>query len=125
MDYYSIWVHGQTLLLQTSELTGAFTKPNKDPSRTGRIITYVHVQHLSPDFILHINTKHGLNRLLEFTWGLLLERLTKVKLPTSFGINNLVVEFCCGYADNTIGYPAVSLNLAPCTAQPSYHASYS
>ena len=42
---------------QTTELPGAPPRPKHHPTRTGRVITYVHVQHPPNGFILHTNNK--------------------------------------------------------------------
>ena len=72
-------------LFQTTELSGASPRPNCYPPITGRLISCVHVQQSFTSFILHPTNQNGPLRLLRFTWWLPFIRLSKMKLPTSFG----------------------------------------
>ena len=50
---------------QTTELPGASPRPKRYPTRTGRLIAKVQIQHWSPGFIIHTTVKHGPSSLLE------------------------------------------------------------
>ena len=60
--------------------------------------------------------KHGLCKLIEFTWCLILIRLSKMKLMPSFGVYRFVEKLHFGYSDAYIGHPHASLDQSPGTA---------
>ena len=68
-------------LFQMNELLGLSPWEKNYPPGTARLITYFHLQHSFPSFILHTTVKHGLVKLLGLTWWLLLVRLSKMKIP--------------------------------------------
>ena len=73
--------------------TGVPPRPNKYPLRTGKIITYTHIQQSSPSCMLHTVLKHGPRRIIEFTSWLLLVRIARVQISPHFEVDIFTVFF--------------------------------
>ena len=86
-------------LFQRTELPVVSPRPNKFHPITEGLIIYMHIQQSSPCFIVHTTVKHGPSRLLEPTWRILLVRLYKAKLPSSFGVNSSAEKIHLGQFD--------------------------
>ena len=91
----SNWFHQGSKLFQTTELPVVSTIHNQYPSRYVRLIMYAHYQYSSLSFILHklLKTKHDPRRIFKLTRWVLLVRLSKVKILTSFEVNIPAVGF--------------------------------
>ena len=95
--------HQGPKLFNTTELPGDSHIPKQYPPITGRLITWVNVQHWSPCLIVHKTEKYETRRLLKFNWRIMLVRLAKMKLPPSFWVNSFAEKFCCGKAGAITG----------------------
>ena len=81
-----------------AELPDDPPRPNQYPTRTGKLITYMHIKQPSPSFILNklLKTKYRCQRLLKYTWWLLFVKFSIVEVTPSFGGGSSAVRLCCG-----------------------------
>ena len=61
-------VHQLSAIFNTTELPGAYSRPNTYSLRTGRLITDMNIQQSLHVLTLYKTSKYRLIKLLEFTW---------------------------------------------------------